>query len=104
MGRVSNPPLQQQASRVGQRDDGALVRAVRRFADQRAAVTVAGGDETRGHVAAQQGDVGHVHTVADRERAAGMIRISGIAQGRARAEADAGEVDGVLPVQASHGP
>ena len=82
----------------------ALDRGLRRFADQRSAVTVARGHEGRGHVAAQQRDVGHVHAVADREGAAGFVGIGRIAQRRARAETDVGEVDGILAVQPGNGP
>jgi enhancing lycopene biosynthesis protein 2 len=80
-----------------------LGRALRCFADQRAAVAVAGSGEGRGHVAPEGRDIDRVHAVADREAAAGMIGIGRIAQGGARAETDACEVHGLLPVQTGYG-
>jgi hypothetical protein len=54
--------------------------ALRRFADQGAAMAVACGHEGRSHVAAEERDVRRMRAVADRQRAAGMVGVGRIAE------------------------
>jgi hypothetical protein len=77
---------------------------VRCFADQRSTVAVACGHKRRGHVAAKERDVRHMHAIADAEGAARIVVVAAVAECRVRAETDIRKVDGVLAVETSHRP
>src|ERR1700677_3637236 len=71
--------------------------------DQGSAVAVAGLGKACGHVVAQQGEVGGVRAVADRQGAAGARLVRGVAECGRAAEDDIRKVDFVLPAEARDG-
>ena len=62
-------------SRVRLGQHRSLAGGLCRLADQRSAVAVACSCEGGGHVAAEERDVGHVRTIANRKGAAGMVGV-----------------------------
>jgi hypothetical protein len=92
------------SSRVWRGQWHKLVRCLHRLRDERAAAAVGGGDETRGHVVAEEGNFRDVGSLLDRQDAAGVAAVIRVSQRRVDAEWDSRKVDTLLRAEVRHLP